>query len=111
MIIKIDPDRVTASAQDRRPTMKLSFAQLMIGLVAENWMSEADARLWLTGTLPPMVQVAISLLPVEHQFAATARASRPSEIVRTDPLVELMAMSQGKTAEDVDTFFLLHANA
>jgi len=97
--------------QERRRSMRLSFAQLMIGLVAENWMSEADARLWLTGTLPSMVQVAIALLPVEHQFAATARASRPSEIVRTDPLVELMAMSQGKTAEDVDTFFLLHANS
>ena len=111
MIIKIDPDRVAAAAQARRASMKLSFAQLMIGLVAENWLSEDDAKLWLTGVLPPAVEATIRLLPVEHQFAATARASRPSEVVRTDPLVEMMALAQGKTAEDLDTFFLLHANS
>lgn len=101
------PEDVT---QEARASMRLSFAQLMIGLVAEGWLTEADALLWLTGVLPSQVQVTISLLPVEHQFPATARASRPSEVVRTDPLVEMMALAQGRTAEELDAFFQTYAS-
>lgn len=105
MIIKIDPDRLAAITVAKRPYMRLSFAQLMIGLVKEGWLTEADAQLWLTGVLPPQVQATISLLPEENRFPAMARASRPSEVLRTDPLVEMMALAQGRTAEELDAFF------
>lgn len=111
MIIKVDPTKLAAAAQEKRKGMRLSFAQLMIGLVAENWLSEDDARLWLSGTLPPAVVATISLIPADQQFAATARATRPSEVVRTDPLVEMMALAQGRSAEELDAFFQTYSNA
>lgn len=105
MIIKVDPQRLEKVKQDKRGYMRLSFTQLMVGLVKEKWLSEADAQLWLTGVLPPQVQATISLLPEENRFPAMARASRPSEVLRTDPLVEMMALAQGRTAEELDAFF------
>ena len=84
---------------------RLSFAQLLIGLVAEGWISEADGDAWISGRLPDAVSAVISTLPKEQQFAAKARALRPSEVVRTDPLVNTLAVSQAKNAEAVDAFF------
>lgn len=94
-----------------RANMKLSFAQLMIGLVAEGWLAQADAEGWLAGTLPPQVLATINLLPDENQFPAKARAIRPSEILRTDPLVSMMALAQGRSPNEIDAFFKTYAAA
>lgn len=97
--------------QAERATMQLSFAQMLIGLVAEEWITEADARGWLVGTLPPTVVSTISLLPPEQQFAATAKATAPSVVLRLDPLVGALAITQGRTPEEVDDFFRTYALA
>ncbi|UOF80323.1 hypothetical protein [Caudoviricetes sp.] len=94
-----------------RASMSLSFAQLMIGLVAANWLDQAQAELWLSGTLPPAVMSTISLLPVEQQFAAKAKAMRPSSIDRMDPLVKMMALAQGRSDAELDDFFRTYASA
>ena len=94
------------------PTVKipdLSFPQLLIGLVAEQWITEADGEAWLAGTLPAAVLEVISSLPTEMQFPAKARALRPSVIVRADPLVAALAAYEGKTPEELDEFFLTYA--
>ena len=87
----------------------LSFAQLLIGLVTEGWITEAEGEGWLVGTLPDPVLLVISLLPTNQQFAAKARATRPSEIVRADPLVGALATAEGKTSSEIDNFFTTYA--
>lgn len=88
-----------------RATMKLSFPQLLIGLVSEEWISEAEGDAWADGTLPAAVLAVIGTLPSEMQFAARTRAKRPSEVVRLDPLVQALGAIQGKTDAELDTFF------
>lgn len=87
----------------------ITFAQLLIGLVSEQWITEADGEGWLAGVLPSAVLATINLLPKEQQFAAKARASRPSEVLRADPLVAMMAMAQGRTDAEIDDFFRKYA--
>ena len=87
----------------------LSFPQLLIGLVAEQWITEVEGDAWLAGTLPTAVLEVISNLPIAEQFPARARALRPSMIVRADPLVATLAAYEGKTPEELDQFFLTYA--
>lgn len=89
--------------------VRLTFAQLLIGLVAEGWISEADGDGWLAGTLPAPVLAVIGMLPLQARFPAKARAIRPSEVLRRDPLVEMLAAAQGKTPEQLDTFFATYS--
>jgi hypothetical protein len=51
----------------------------------------------------------ISTLPVGEQFSAKARATRPSEIIREDPLVAALAWAEGKTSGEIDTFFYTYS--
>ncbi len=98
-----------AAKAEPHELLKITFAQLLIGLVAEGWISEADGEGWLTGTLPAPVLALISTLPAQHRFAAKARATRPSEVLRRDPLVEMLGAAQGKTAEQLDAFFATYS--
>ena len=84
----------------------LSFAQLLIGLVTEEWITEAEGNAWLVGTLPDPVLAVIATLPSNQQFVAKARAIRPSTIVRADPLVGALAAAEGKTSEELNQFFI-----
>ncbi|MCG7853253.1 MAG: hypothetical protein MIO92_12095 [Methanosarcinaceae archaeon] len=106
-----DPEPMPVPDPDAdRQFMNLSFAQLMIGLVTEQWITEAEGSLWLTGTLPPQVQSTIAMLPAENQFAATAKATRPSTVERMDPLVQMMALAQGRSDAELDDFFRKYAS-
>ncbi len=98
------------SAQARRASMKLSFAQLMIGLVAEKWITAAEAEAWLAGTLPFALLVVIDTLPEDQRFPVKARAIRPAEVLRSDPMVAAMGFAAGKTEADIDVFFLTYAS-
>ena len=89
----------------------LSFAQLLIGLVTEEWITEAEGGGWLVGTLPAPVLAVIATLPAGQQFAAKARAIRPSAVVRADPLVAALAAAEGKTSAEIDAFFTTYAAA
>ena len=91
------------------PIPNLSFAQLMIGLVSEGWITTAEGEAWLTGTLPAPVLALIATLPLAQQFAAKARALRPTIVERTDPLVSALGAAQGKTPEQLDDFFRTYA--
>ena len=91
------------------PVPDLSFAQLLIGLVAEGWITQEDGEAWLRGILPPAVLATINLIPVGQQFAAKARATSPSVVLRNDPLVEMMALAQGRTAAELDAFFTTYS--
>lgn len=90
---------------------QLSFAQLLIGLVAEGWITEAEGTAWLSGTLPAPVEALIATLPEGQRFPARARAVRPSVVLRNDPLVVALGAAQGKTSQELDQFFLQHNTA
>jgi hypothetical protein len=80
-------------------TRQITFAQLLIGLVAEGWITEAEGEAWLTGTPPAPVIALIGQLPAGQRFAAKARAVRPSIVLLSDPLVQALGAMQGKSAE------------
>ena len=109
MVIQIDPTKQAQLVEARRGRMSLTFAQLLIGLVTEAWITEAEGEAWLAGTLPAAVLALIATLPTEQQFPAKARALRPSEVLRLDPLVVALGAAQGKTPEELDTFFTTYA--
>lgn len=92
-----------------RANMSMTFAQLLIGLVTEAWITEAEGEAWLTGTLPFAVLLVIDGLPVEQRFAAKAHAIRPSAVLRNDPLVVSMGLAAGKTPEQIDQFFTTYS--
>lgn len=83
----------------------LSFTQLLIGLITEEWITETEGEAWLSGTLPIGVLTLIDSLPSTQRFTAKARALRPSEVVRSDYLVNAMATTSGKSDGDIDNFF------
>lgn len=87
----------------------ISFAQLIIGLVSEQWISRQEGEAWLQGVLPAPVQMLINTLPENQQFVAIARATRPSVVMRNDPLVTTLASLQQKTPEDLDQFFITYS--
>ena len=87
----------------------ITFAQLLIGLVTEAWITEAEGEAWLAGTLPAPVLSLIATLPAGQQFAAKARALRPSVVMRVDPLVASLGAAQGKTDAELDAFFTTYA--
>lgn len=98
--------RKEAIAEAERASLQLTFAQLMIGLVSEGWLSVEDGRNWRDRVaLPAPVVSMISNLPPEQQFIAETRAFAPSVILRMDPLVIMLGASQNKTPEEIDNFF------
>lgn len=101
------PEEVLAG---QRANMRLSFAQMMIGLVAEGWITEEEGRAWLKKTVPAAVEALIATLPAGQRFAALARATDPSYITRNDPLLVALATAEGKTEGQIDAFFLTYAN-
>lgn len=106
----VAPDAATVLAA-QRAGMSLTFAQLLIGLVTEEWITEAEGEAWLEGTLPAAVIALIASLPEGARFAARARAVRPSVVLRLDPLVVALAAAQSKSAEELDAFFATYAAA
>lgn len=95
---------VAVGAEVIPQTAQITFAQLLIGLVSEGWITEAEGDAWLTGTPPAPVLALIGQLPQGQRFAAKARAIRPSIVLLSDPLVQALAAMQGKT-EELPGFF------
>ena len=89
-------------------TVQISFAQLLIGLVSEGWITEAEGDAWLAGTPPAPVQGLIAQLPEGQRFAAKARAARPSVVLLSDPLVQALGAMQGR---DLPAFFNIYGAA
>lgn len=92
------------------PNRKLSFAQLLIGLVTEGWITEAEGEAWLGQILPAAVLQLINSLPPSQRFAARARASQPSVVLRDDPILNSLAVAQNKSPADLDRFFVTYGS-
>lgn len=99
----------SSNLSKQRPVPDLTFAQLLIGLVTEGWITEQQGENWLQGILPAPVTQLIATLPQEQRFVAKARAARPSVVVRSDSLVNALGAAQGKTSAELDSFFKIYA--
>jgi hypothetical protein len=105
--IALTPEEIaTLNTQDPLEFPELSFAQMLIGLVTLGWITEVEGQGWIEGTLPADVEAYIASLPPEVRFAARAKVSRPSSIIRTDPYVNALAMLKNKQPEEVNQFFM-----
>ena len=100
------PDEVLAAW---RAGAFISFPQLLIGLVKEGWITEAEGYAWNAKVLPDAVTAVIATLPQEMRFAATTRALNPSQVDRSNPLVSAIGAAAGKTEADLDAFFQTYA--
>lgn len=103
------PEEIASYDQTPAVPQAISFAQLLIGLVSEAWITEAEGEAWLAGTLPAALLAVIDTLPEDQRFPVKARAIRPSEVLRSDPMVSAMGFAAGKTEADIDAFFLTYS--
>lgn len=109
-ILDLTPEEIGEIVPYSQPIPNLAFAQLLIGLVSEEWITVEEGRAWRDRTgLPTQVSDIIASLPVEQQFAAETRILAPSEVLRYDPLVLAMGVAAGKTEEEIDDFFLKYS--
>ena len=109
-ILDLTPEEIGEIVPYSQPIPNLAFAQLLIGLVSEQWITVEEGRAWRDRTgLPTQVSDIIASLPVEQQFAAETRILAPSEVLRYDPLVLAMGVAAGKTEEEIDDFFLKYS--
>lgn len=105
-VAQAEAQRQEAVLLAARTGMRLTFSQLMIGLVTMQWITEAEGDAWLAGNaLPAEVMSLIDSLPPEERFPARARAMRMTEADRLDPLVLALAAGRGIPAEQLDQFF------
>lgn len=92
------------------PNRKLSFAQLLIGLVTEGWITESEGDAWLGRVLPPPVVQLIAAMNPSERFAASARSLDPSVVLRDYPLLNSLAVAQNKSSADLDRFFVTYGS-
>ena len=106
----LDPEVVLAEMRQNTPP--LTFAQTLIGLVAEGFITEAEGEAWLLGVLPDAVNVLINSLPAGQRFAARATAVRPTQIVRMNGLLRALADARipKVTPAELDAFFATYRN-
>lgn len=103
-------EEIAQRTLELRSRMKLSFTQLLVGLVTEEWITVTEARAWRDRqSLPIQLQTIIEELPIEQQFEVETRAMIQSVILRSDPLVTMMGTAAGKTQTEIDTFFNTYA--
>lgn len=90
----------------RRAGMSMSPRQLILGLHAHGFITGEEAVAAATaGAMPAAVATVVATLPADAQIAARVTWARMTVVLRTDPLVDLLAASQGLTAAEVDAFF------
>lgn len=85
---------------------QISPRQMILGLLAQGYITGPEALAAATsGTIPPAVETVVSALPPDAQIAARVTWARMTVVLRDDPLVGLLAASQGLADAEVDAFF------
>lgn len=106
-VIPLTPEEIAAIPPAPPPiTPRISFAQLLIGLVNRGWITEQEGLEWLSGTPPSRINTVINGLPEELRFKATARTLRPTDIDPDDFLVNMLVMQQELSPQQKHEFFV-----
>lgn len=110
-IIPLTPEEIAALPPPPPPiTPRISFAQLLIGLVRRAFITEPEAFEWASGTLPAIIIAMIASLPNEMRLPATLRALRPTDIDPDDLLVNMMVAQQNLSPQQKHEFFVECSN-
>jgi hypothetical protein len=89
-----------------RGSASLSRDAFSIMAASAGWVTEAEAEDWAAGiAIPAVATQAISLLPVEKQFAARVYVRSQLVVHRNDNLILAMQAILQLTDEAVDTVF------
>ena len=89
---------------------EISPRQLLIGLADKGWITPDEALAAATaGTPPAAVEGVFKALPTEQQLPARITWARMTTVLRTDPLVPLLAAAKGQDADAVDDFFRVYS--
>src|SRR5574343_150406 len=101
----ISVDRPKQLLSDKREYASLTFSQMLMGMVSENWLSESDGENWLSGFLPDIIREIIDTLPEDQRFASKVRMTKMTKIDRLDPIMVLFGDRLKTTADEMDIFF------
>lgn len=84
--------------------------QILTGLALVGWITEAEAEAALTiGARPAAVDAVINALPEDQRFHARMKWAGFKNAYRDDDMVAALAAIEGKTAQEIDEFFVLCA--
>jgi len=90
----------------RRAAMSISPRQMILGMLANGWITAEEAVASATaGTMPAAVAAIVALMQAPDQVTARVTWARMTVVLRNDPMVSLLATAQGISDEDVDAFF------
>lgn len=96
-----------------RAAMIVTRRQLLIALASPPWsfISAEEAIAAATiGAMPAAVEAAIADLPAAEAMAARVTWATMTQVERLDPLVDLLAATQGASPEAIDAFFMAAAS-
>ena len=100
----------SAKLAARRAAMRLTPRQMLIGLMAEGWITPAEAEAWATSSaLPASVEGLIASLPEGERVAARITCLKMSVAERSDPFVAALATIEGRTPAEIDAFFTTYS--
>lgn len=89
-----------------RANTVLTRAQMLMGLVSEGWITEAEGNAWLARTALPAVAIdLINTFPEAERFGLRARLMDFDRAPRDSDLVIGLGSAAGKTESDIDAFF------
>ena len=83
------------------------FNKLVVGLVEDGWLTQAEGEAWLDGSLPTPVIGAIEAMSADQQFRARAKAKAMQEAERNDALLFAAAKAKMPKATDEEIHAIL----
>lgn len=94
-----EPALITPDLARRRATMRVSFRQLVLGLLRDGWIDAAAAEAWATrSAIPAPLLAVMDTMPESDRPAARITALTMAEAHRLDPLLVAAAGAAMPTA-------------
>lgn len=93
-----------------RASMTMTRRQVIIGMVSEGLISEAEGiALAATGAAPAAVEAMIATLPANEQAGARITLAAFTVAYRLDPMTAIFQQAGGMTDAQMDAFFTAYA--
>lgn len=102
------PPGVTPAAYEPPPEpvpATITPRQLILGLLSDGHITEAEAEAWTQGTLPAAVETVLATLPATEAVVARISLRTMREVRRDDPLTATIAAHAGIDDAGVDDAF------
>ena len=110
IIVAADPPTPEALAAAARAGMSLTRRQVIIGMVLEGLISQAEGIAMSTAKTPPAaVETMLAAMPEPQQTVARITLADFTVAYRLDPMVALFQTAGGLTDAQMDAFFVGYA--